>query len=80
VAFRGRHYLGGRFVPPKIRQKYKLRLPAYPGTLQFVEIPVSACVAHPTSISTIPQGDAQVSSAPCLRAGVGRRGDGPGGA
>ena len=36
--FRGRHYLGGRFVPPKIRQQYKLKLPAYPGVSQFVEI------------------------------------------
>lgn len=36
--FRGKHYLGGRFVPPAIRTKYKLRLPAYPGTSQFVEI------------------------------------------
>lgn len=36
--FRGRHYLGGRFVPPAIRSKYKLRLPAYPGTSQFVEV------------------------------------------
>lgn len=36
--FRGKHYLGGRFVPPAIRSKYRLRLPAYPGTSQFVEI------------------------------------------
>ena len=36
--FRGRHYLGGRFVPPSIRQQYRLKLPVYPGTSQFVEI------------------------------------------
>lgn len=31
--FTGRHhYLGGRFVPDSIEQKYQLNLPAYPGT------------------------------------------------
>lgn len=32
------HYLGGRFVPPAIREHYKLRLPPYPGTAQCVKI------------------------------------------
>ena len=32
------HYLGGRFVPPAIRDKYRLRLPPYPGTSQCVRI------------------------------------------
>lgn len=39
--FRGRHYLGGRFVPPKMKDQYQLNedhLPAYHGTRQFVEI------------------------------------------
>ncbi|KAF7277794.1 NAD(P)HX epimerase isoform X2 [Rhynchophorus ferrugineus] len=26
------HYLGGRFVPPKLEEKYNLNLPKYPGT------------------------------------------------
>jgi len=26
------HYLGGRFVPPKLQEKYNLHLPEYPGT------------------------------------------------
>uniref|UniRef100_U3JIY7 NAD(P)H-hydrate epimerase n=1 Tax=Ficedula albicollis TaxID=59894 RepID=U3JIY7_FICAL len=31
--FTGRyHFLGGRFVPPALQQKYALNLPAYPGT------------------------------------------------
>ena len=34
--FQGRHFLGGRFVPPFIAEKYKLRLPAYPGVSQVV--------------------------------------------
>lgn len=33
------HYLGGRFVPPAIRDKYKLVLPPYPGMQQCVRLP-----------------------------------------
>lgn len=39
--FHGRHYLGGRFVPPKMKVQYMLdedHLPAYQGTRQFVVI------------------------------------------
>jgi len=36
--FEGRHFLGGRFVPPAIVDKYKLELPTYPGASQFVEL------------------------------------------
>jgi pyridoxal 5'-phosphate synthase / NAD(P)H-hydrate epimerase len=32
------HFLGGRFVPPAIRTKYNLKLPAYPGASQCVRI------------------------------------------
>jgi pyridoxal 5'-phosphate synthase / NAD(P)H-hydrate epimerase len=32
------HYLGGRFVPPQIVEKYSLKLPAYPGVSQCVWI------------------------------------------
>lgn len=32
------HYLGGRFVPPFIVDKYELRLPPYPGSAQCVRI------------------------------------------
>lgn len=35
--FKGRHHiLGGRFVPPKLSEKYQLQLPPYPGTRQTV--------------------------------------------
>lgn len=34
--FTGKHYLGGRFVPPALEQKYALNLPAYPSTQTFV--------------------------------------------
>ncbi|GMY07002.1 pyridoxine/pyridoxamine 5'-phosphate oxidase 1, chloroplastic isoform X1 [Fagus crenata] len=37
--FRGpHHFLGGRFVPPSIADKYKLCLPPYPGTSMCVRI------------------------------------------
>lgn len=36
--FQGRHFLGGRFVPPKIAEKYSLELPRYPGMSQCVEL------------------------------------------
>ncbi|OUZ99768.1 YjeF N-terminal domain [Macleaya cordata] len=32
------HFLGGRFVPPSIAEKYKLRLPPYPGISMCVRI------------------------------------------
>lgn len=32
------HYLGGRFVPLEIKEKYNLKLPAYPGTAQCIRI------------------------------------------
>jgi NAD(P)H-hydrate epimerase len=32
------HFLGGRFVPPAIAEKYKLILPPYPGTSMCVRI------------------------------------------
>jgi len=36
--FAGKHYLGGRFVPPGIVDKYKLQLPSYPGVSQIVQL------------------------------------------
>jgi len=36
--FIGPHYLGGRFVPPNIVEKYKLEVPKYPGTSQIVRL------------------------------------------
>lgn len=36
--FTGSHYLGGRFVPNFIREKYKLVLPEYPGTSQIAKL------------------------------------------
>jgi hydroxyethylthiazole kinase-like uncharacterized protein yjeF len=32
------HVIGGRFVPPSIREKYKLKLPKYDGTKQYILI------------------------------------------
>ncbi|KAF9443052.1 YjeF N-terminal domain-like protein [Macrolepiota fuliginosa MF-IS2] len=37
--FRGRHFLGGRFVPKKMEEKFELNIPPYPGFSQIVELP-----------------------------------------
>ncbi|KAI0769019.1 YjeF N-terminal domain-like protein [Trametes elegans] len=37
--FTGRHFLGGRFVPKSLEDKYQLNLPEYPGFSQIVELP-----------------------------------------
>ncbi|PPQ71814.1 hypothetical protein CVT24_006204 [Panaeolus cyanescens] len=36
--FMGRHFLGGRFVPKYLEDKYQLNLPQYPGSSQIVEL------------------------------------------
>ncbi|KAI0312996.1 YjeF N-terminal domain-like protein [Amylostereum chailletii] len=41
-AFKGRHFLGGRFVPKTLEEKFELNLPLYPGFDQVVELPSDA--------------------------------------
>ncbi|KAK7462478.1 hypothetical protein VKT23_008079 [Stygiomarasmius scandens] len=36
--FTGRHFLGGRFVPKMLEEKFALNLPEYPGSDQIVEL------------------------------------------
>jgi len=36
--FRGRHFVGGRFLPPAMAKKYGIKMPPYPGKLQVMEI------------------------------------------
>jgi len=36
--FKGRHFIGGRFVSPDIKKKYDLELPEYEGIDQIVEV------------------------------------------
>lgn len=41
--FKGRfHYLGGRFIPKTLEQKYELNLPKYPGTDCVVKLEENA--------------------------------------
>jgi len=40
--YKGRHWLGGRFVPPTMVDEWKLNLPEYPGSDQIVELPKPA--------------------------------------
>ncbi|TFK52312.1 YjeF N-terminal domain-like protein [Heliocybe sulcata] len=37
--FKGRHFLGGRFVTKAMEEKFKLNLPEYPASDQIVELP-----------------------------------------
>lgn len=34
----GRHFLGGRFIPEQVEEKFDLALPAYAGDSQIVEV------------------------------------------
>ncbi|RSH83842.1 hypothetical protein EHS25_005457 [Saitozyma podzolica] len=38
-SFKGRHFLGGRFVPDEMNKKFELNLPEYDGVDQVVELP-----------------------------------------
>jgi NAD(P)H-hydrate epimerase len=38
--FKGRHFLGGRFLSPEVAEKYELDVPKYEGLDQVVEVPV----------------------------------------
>ncbi|KAF9242630.1 YjeF N-terminal domain-containing protein [Melanogaster broomeanus] len=40
-SFQGRHFLGGRFVPKVMEEKFQLNLPEYPGFDQIVELPLA---------------------------------------
>ncbi|KAH9922861.1 YjeF N-terminal domain-like protein [Epithele typhae] len=39
--YKGRHFLGGRFVPTTLAEKFQLNLPEYPGISQIVELPLA---------------------------------------
>jgi NAD(P)H-hydrate epimerase len=36
--FKGRHFVGGRFLPPKLAEKYNVSMPPYPGVSQVMEV------------------------------------------
>ena len=38
--FKGRHFVGGRFLGSEVAEKYGLDVPAYQGLDQVVEVPV----------------------------------------
>lgn len=42
--FQGRHFVGGRFLPPALAEKYQIRMPRYLGARQVVEI-TDVCVS-----------------------------------
>jgi NAD(P)H-hydrate epimerase len=45
--FHGRHFVGGRFLPPTLANKYNISMPPYPGTAQVMEI--TACLQQSSS-------------------------------
>lgn len=36
--FKGRHFIGGRFVPPSLAKKFELKIPQYPEGDQVVQV------------------------------------------
>jgi hypothetical protein len=38
ASFPGRHFIGGRFIPEDVEEKFSLALPAYPEDSQIVEV------------------------------------------
>jgi len=36
--FEGRHFIGGRFLPPKVASKYNVQMPPYKGVSQVMEV------------------------------------------
>ena len=36
--YQGQHFVGGRFLPPALADKYKVRMPPYPGVSQVLQI------------------------------------------
>ncbi|KAF1354961.1 YjeF N-terminal domain-containing protein [Delphinella strobiligena] len=40
--FKGRHFVGGRFLSPAIAEKYDLDIPPYAGIDQYVEVPANS--------------------------------------
>ena len=36
--YTGRHFVGGRFLPPALAEKYQIRMPPYPGVSQVVDV------------------------------------------
>jgi hydroxyethylthiazole kinase-like uncharacterized protein yjeF len=46
--FTGRHFVGGRFLPPGLAEKYHIRMPRYPGVQQVVEVATTSTKSRST--------------------------------
>jgi NAD(P)H-hydrate epimerase len=49
--FKGRHFVGGRFLPPNLAKAYNIKMPPYPGLAQVMEVNKKVN-NHPTSVKT----------------------------
>lgn len=68
----GRHFVGGRFLPPSFAEKYHIQMPPYPGVSQVMEIPSppsSSFSSSRSSITSTSEGPTSVSSSSSSEAG-----------
>jgi NAD(P)H-hydrate epimerase len=49
-SFAGRHFVGGRFLPPKLAKKYMIQMPPYPGVSQVMEVTMAPTDKSSTSV------------------------------
>ncbi|KAL9024268.1 MAG: hypothetical protein Q9196_006638, partial [Gyalolechia fulgens] len=54
--FKGKHFVGGRFLPPSVAEKYNLDMPEYEGVDQIVEIPAGQNAKQNKVGNTLEQG------------------------
>lgn len=52
--FQGRHFVGGRFLPPKLAEKYQVQMPPYPGVSQVMEVSKANDTGESSSSSAEP--------------------------
>jgi NAD(P)H-hydrate epimerase len=50
--FQGRHFVGGRFLPPRLAEKYNVQMPPYPGIRQVMEI-TNAAAATAAAVEVV---------------------------
>ncbi|KAL8952057.1 MAG: hypothetical protein Q9222_002009 [Ikaeria aurantiellina] len=61
--FKGRHFVGGRFLPPSVAEKYHLDIPDYKGVDQIVEVPAGDN-AQPGKVGEAPVTSSAMANGP----------------
>ena len=57
IIFRGRHFVGGRFLPPAFAAKYGIQMPPYPGTAQVMELPLTDAIEAEAAAAAMASGE-----------------------